>query len=144
MRVLGLDLGSRRVGVAVSDPSGTVATPHTVLTRTGDRKADHEAIVALARELAVDRIVVGLPLSLDGTVGPAARAVEEEVAALAKVVAVPVLTHDERLTTVAAERPMMAARMRAEARRRVVDKVAAAVMLQSWLDGAAAGPGEGP
>ena len=140
MRVVGLDLGSRRIGVAVSDPSGTVATPHAVLTRRGDRAADHRAISDLVAELGGDRVVVGLPISLDGTLGPAARAVEEEVAALAKVVAVPVETHDERLTTVAAERPMIEARMRADARRRVVDKVAAAVILQSWLDGKAMQP----
>jgi len=132
--VLGVDLGARRIGVAVSDPSGVVATPYIVVQRTGDRAADHRALAALVDEVDAARVVVGLPLSLDGTVGPAARSVEAEVAALQKVLEVPVETHDERLTTVAAERPLIAARMRAEARRRVVDKVAAAVMLQSWLD----------
>lgn len=138
--MIGLDLGSRRVGVAVSDPSGTVATPHTVLQRTGDRRADHRAVADLVRDLGAERVVVGLPLSLDGTTGPAARAVEEEVAALANVVGVPVETYDERLTTISAERPMRAAGMRAQSRRQVVDKVAAAVMLQSWLDGRARNP----
>jgi putative holliday junction resolvase len=79
-------------------------------------------------------IVVGLPLTLDGDVGPAARAAITEAERLATVVDVPVETHDERLTTVTADRSMIEADMRAPARRRVVDKVAAAIMLQSWLD----------
>jgi putative Holliday junction resolvase len=79
-------------------------------------------------------VVVGLPLSLDGTRGPAARAALAEAERLATVVGVPVEMHDERLTTVTADRSMMEAGMRAPERRRVVDKVAAAVMLQSWLD----------
>lgn len=137
MRALGLDLGARRIGVAVSDRSGTVATPLTVLQRTGDRAEDHRRIAALVAEEEADVVVVGLPLSLDGSIGPAARAALAEAADLAAVVAVPVETFDERLTTVTADRALMELRMRAEARRRLVDKVAAAVMLQSWLDGRA-------
>ena len=83
-------------------------------------------------------MVVGLPLSLDGSLGPAARAAIAEAEELAAVVAVPVETFDERLTTVTADRSLMEANMRAEDRRRVVDKVAAAVMLQAWLDRRAA------
>ena len=83
-------------------------------------------------------MVVGLPLSLDGSLGPAARAALAEAEALAAVVPVPVETFDERLTTVTADRSLMEAKMRAPARRRVVDKVAAAVMLQAWLDRRAA------
>jgi putative Holliday junction resolvase len=134
VRVIGLDLGSRRIGVAVSDPSGTVASPHTVLERGRDRAADHRAVAELVHELGADRVVVGLPLSLSGRVGPAGRAALDEAAELAEALAVPVDTYDERLTTVAAERSLISARMRAGARRRVIDKVAAAVMLQSWLD----------
>ena len=135
MRVIALDLGSRRIGVAVSDPSGTVATPHTVLARQADRATDHRTIGELVRELGAERVVVGLPLSLDGRLGPAGRAAVDEAGELAAALEVPVETYDERLTTVAAERSLMSARMRADARRRVVDKVAAAVLLQSWLDG---------
>jgi putative Holliday junction resolvase len=134
--VLGLDLGSRRIGVAVSDPSGTVATPHAVIERSGDDRVDRSTIAALIRSLGVERVVVGLPLSLDGTLGPAARAAQAEVDALSAVVPVPVVTHDERLTTVTAERALTSQKVRARDRRRVVDKVAAAVMLQSWLDSA--------
>ena len=85
-------------------------------------------------EEEAERVVVGLPLSLDGSLGPAARAAQAETEVLAGAVPVPVETFDERLTTVTADRALMEAGMRAEARRQVVDKVAAAVMLQAWLD----------
>ena len=118
----------------MSDRSGTIASPVTVVLRSGDRATDHAKIAQLVVEEEAEVVVVGLPLSLDGSVGPAARAAIEESAALATVVSVPVETFDERLTTVTAERHLMEAKMRAEARRRIVDKVAAAVMLQNWLD----------
>ena len=134
MRVLALDLGTRRIGVAVSDASGTIASPLTVLERTGSVEQDHRRITALVAEEEAVRVVVGLPLSMDGSVGRAAQSALDEAAALAAVVGVPVETFDERLTTVSANRSLLEARMRREARRRLVDKVAAAVMLQSWLD----------
>jgi putative Holliday junction resolvase len=133
-RVVGLDLGSRRVGIAVSDPSGTVASPHGVIERSGDVEADRAAIAALVDALGAARVIVGLPISLDGTTGPAARAAQQEAEALSALVAVPVETHDERLTTVTAERVLVEHGVRTRARRRAVDKIAAAVMLQSWLD----------
>ena len=131
-RVLGLDLGSRRIGVAVS--SGTVATPHSVLERGADHAVDHAAVAALVDEVGAERVVVGLPLSLDGRMGPAASAAAEEAEALGDVLAVPVETYDERLTTVTADRSLSSLGLRGQARRRVVDKVAAAVILQAWLD----------
>jgi putative Holliday junction resolvase len=131
-RVLGLDLGTRRIGVAVS--SGTVATPHTVLERAADQAADHAAVATLVDELGVERVVVGLPLSLDGRMGPAATAAAAEAEALGDVLGVPVETYDERLTTVTADRSLSSQGLSGRARRRVVDKVAAAVMLQAWLD----------
>ncbi|MBV9410068.1 MAG: Holliday junction resolvase RuvX [Acidimicrobiia bacterium] len=131
-RVLGLDLGSRRIGVAVS--AGTLATPHSVLVRGKNHAADHAAIAALVDELEVERVVVGLPLSLDGTMGPAATAAVAEADALGDVLAVPVETYDERLTTVTADRSLSSLGLSGQARRRVVDKVAAAVILQAWLD----------
>ena len=134
MRVLGLDLGSKRIGVAVSDLSGTIASPLVVLARARRHTDDHAAIRALVVEEEAERIVVGLPLSLDGSMGPAAEGAVAEADEMASVVGVPVETFDERLTTVTADRNLMELRMRAEARRRVVDKVAAAVMLQTWLD----------
>lgn len=135
-RVLGVDLGSRRIGLAISDPAGRVATPLAVVERSGDEAADRTTILARAREAGVSRIVVGLPLSLSGDVGPAARAVLEEVDALRAEAgaAIAVETHDERFTTVIADRGERAARARRGARRRPVDPAAAAVMLQSYLE----------
>ena len=133
-RVMGVDLGSKRIGIAISDRSGTIASPFTVIQRSGSVKKDHHAIAALVAEEECERVVVGLPLSLDGSLGRAAQAALSEADRLATVVNVPVETYDERLTTVSADRALMEAKMRADARRRVVDKVAAAVMLQSWID----------
>jgi putative Holliday junction resolvase len=141
VRALGLDLGSKRIGVAVSDRSGTIASPLVVLARSGRRSDDHRRIAALVAEEEAEVVVVGLPLSLDGSAGRAARDAIAEAEQLASVVGVPVETQDERLTTVSADRVLLERGMRAEDRRRVVDKVAAAVLLQAWLDGRRAGPG---
>jgi putative holliday junction resolvase len=134
MRALGIDLGTKRIGVAVSDRSGTIATPLVVLQRSGRRADDHRRIAALVAEEEAHCVVVGLPLSLSGGVGPAAKGAIAEAGELATVVGVPVETFDERLTTVSAERTLRELDVRGPARRRVVDKVAAAVMLQTWLD----------
>lgn len=134
MRVLGIDLGTRRIGVAVSDAGGTLASPLTVLQRSGNVDADRRAIARLVEEEEAERVVVGMPLSLSGASGPAAEAARAEADELAGVLAVPVETWDERLTTVAAHRSLEATGKRSKQRRNVVDKVAAAVMLQSWLD----------
>ncbi len=134
-RALGVDLGERRIGLALSDPSRTVASPHEVLRRSGDPVVDRRAIVDAARELGANVIVVGLPLSLSGRTGPAAKAALAEVEALRALAgAIEVVVQDERLTTVTAERALGEARMGRDARRNVVDKVAAAVMLQAWLE----------
>ena len=114
--------------------SGTIASPLTVVHRSRSRRVDLDEIARIARDEEVELIVVGLPLTMRGEVGHAAEAAIAEAGRLATVVGVPVETHDERLTTVTADRSMIEAGMRGEARRRVVDKVAAAVMLQSWLD----------
>ncbi len=137
-RALGLDLGSKRIGVAIGDRTGTIASPLSVLQRSGSTRRDHLAIAELVVDEEAEIVVVGLPLNMNGSSGPAARAAVDEAAALATVVGVPVVTFDERRTTVTADRAMMEANMRAQARRRIVDKIAAAVMLQNWLD--AGGP----
>ena len=134
MRALGLDLGSRRIGVSVSDSAGTVATPVETLERSARPADDHRSIAGLVAEWEAEIVVVGLPLSLDGSTGPAAQSALDEAARLAETLAVPVVTHDERLTTVSAERSLAAQRLAGPARRRVVDQVAAAVILQAWLD----------
>jgi putative Holliday junction resolvase len=135
-RVLGVDLGAVRIGLACSDPTGTLASPLTVLMRSGDVAADHRAIVAAAREAGAERIVVGLPRSLDGSEGPAARATQREVEALAECAGpdLPVSMHDERFTTVGAQRRLSDAGVKGRSQRGVVDAAAAAVMLQSWLE----------
>ncbi len=138
MRVLGVDLGSKRIGIAVSDRSGTIASPLTVVQRSGSVARDHQVIAKLVEEEEAVAVVVGLPLNMNGTLGPAAKAAVREAEALANVVNVPVHTSDERRTTVTADRAMIEAGMDAKARRKVVDKVAAAVLLQHWLDGRAA------
>ena len=132
MRVVGLDLGERRIGVAVS--AGALAVPHSTVERSGDVEADRATLALLVAELDAERVVVGLPLSLDGSVGPAARSAEAEAEALGRVLAVPVELFDERLTTVTASRSLATAGIRGRARRSVVDQVAATVLLQAWID----------
>ncbi|MEO6126327.1 MAG: Holliday junction resolvase RuvX [Ilumatobacteraceae bacterium] len=134
MRVLALDLGSKRIGVAVSDSSGTIASPLTVLQRSGRVSLDHERIKQLVEEEEAVLLVVGLPLSMNGSVGTAAKAAFHEVRQLATVVGVPVETLDERRTTVTADQILIERGMKAPERRKVIDKVAAAVILQTWLD----------
>ena len=134
MRVLGVDLGSRRIGVAASDRSGLIATPLTVIVRGSSQKIDHAELARIVREEEAEAVVVGLPLNMDGSEGTAAESARREVERMATVVGVPVYLHDERRTTVEADRVLMENKMNAQARRRVVDKVAAAVILQSWLD----------
>jgi putative holliday junction resolvase len=135
LRVVAIDFGSKRVGVAVSDAGGVLASPHSVIQRSRSKPEDHRKIKAVVDEYEAALVVVGHPLSLDGSRGPAARLVEEEVEQLRKVLPVPVELYDERFTTVTADRSMMERDMKADARRKVVDKVAAAVLLQSWLEG---------
>ena len=134
MRAVGLDLGRRRTGVAVSDSAGTVATPHTVIRRTDDDVAFRVAVAGIVEETGAGAVVVGLPLSLDGSEGPAARWAQEEAAELARVVGVPVYFHDERLTSVAAGRAASGRTNRRRAGDHGTDSRAAAIMLQSWLD----------
>lgn len=134
MRCLGLDLGSRRIGVALCDPDERVATPLTVVERSASREHDHANIARLVAEYEVQTVVVGLPLNMSGKVTAAAKSAMAETEELRRALDVPVLLHDERLTTVTADRSLMEMEMKADARRRVVDKVAAAVMLQAFLD----------
>ena len=137
-RAMGVDLGERRIGLALSDPTRTVASPHEVLLRGVDHATDHRAIVAAATDAEASVIVVGLPLTLAGELGPAAQKTLQEIEELRAVAApqdIDVVAYDERLTTVTADRALDEARMKREARRRVVDKIAAAVMLQAWLGG---------
>lgn len=134
MRCLGLDLGSKRIGVALCDPDERVATPLTVVERSKSRAQDHANIAKLIAEYEVQAVVVGLPLNMSGKVTAAAQSATEETEQLRLALGIPVHVYDERLTTVTADRSLMELEMKADARRRVVDKVAAAVMLQAYLD----------
>ncbi len=130
---LGIDVGSVRVGVAASDPTGTIASPVTVLQR--DRTRDLWS--RLREEIAgrnATMVVVGLPRLLDGSEGDMARDARAFAAEARRELGLPVSLWDERMTTVLAERSLIASGARRDKRRQVIDSVAASLMLQSWLD----------
>lgn len=133
-RVIGLDLGSRRIGVAVTDTRQTVASGIQVVHRGSERASDHAAIRAIVEDYEAVAVVVGLPLSLSGDTGPAARQVLEEVDQLRDALGVEVDTVDERLTTIAASGALRAAGRPSRRQKAVVDQTAAAVLLQTWID----------
>lgn len=136
--MVGVDLGERRIGVAVSDGTGTLASPRCTIERSGDAAADRAALAAVVEEVEARRVVVGLPLSLNGRRGPAARAAQADADELAQLLAprgVTVETFDERLTTVSASRSLRDAGLGGRAQRAKIDQSAAAVLLQAWLDG---------
>ncbi|MCS5681227.1 MAG: Holliday junction resolvase RuvX [Acidimicrobiales bacterium] len=134
MRAVGVDLGERRIGVAVSDSAGQIATPYEVLHRTDSRDEDHRLIAAIVADVEAEVLIVGLPLSLDGTEGKAAQAARDEADQIQALFPIPVEMHDERFTTVEAEHRLKEQNLDGRAQRKVVDKVAAAILLQAWLD----------
>lgn len=145
MRVLGADLGTRRIGLALSDRGGVLATPLGVLARSGDTDRDHAELARRVAEEEAEAVVIGLPVSLSGDLGPSGRAVAEEIEELRRVLPVPVHTQDERFSTVVAVRALRQASggraVRASRRRRGdVDAAAASVFLQAWLDARNARP----
>jgi putative Holliday junction resolvase len=136
-RVAALDLGSRRIGVAYSDSGRTIASPWGTIERSGDAARDRAAIVDAVGEIEASVVVVGLPLSLSGAAGPAARAALEEADALRAAfepLGVSVETADERFTTTEAQRALTASGRKGKAARQVIDSAAAMVLLQAWLD----------
>jgi putative Holliday junction resolvase len=136
-RVVALDLGTRRIGVAYSDSRRTLATPWGTVERTGDPERDRSAVIGVISEVEAGTVVVGLPLSLSGASGPAAQAVLREVAALRELLepmGITVETADERFTTVEAQRSLTGAGRKGRAARSVIDSAAAMVLLQAWLD----------
>jgi len=134
LRIMGLDVGDKTIGVAVSDELGIIANPVTVIQRTASPRKDIGEIRRIAEEYGVERIVVGMPLMLDGTVGIQAEKVQAFVEALRRRVAVPVVTQDERLTTAEVERVLIEMDQSRAKRKKIIDKLAAAVILQSYLD----------
>lgn len=133
MRLLGLDVGDKRIGIALSDESATLASGLTTLERVGPRK-DLKALAALVREHEVSDVVVGLPRQLDGSLGPQAQKVLQFMDELRPVVKVPVVPWDERFTSVMATQALIEGGVSRRGRRSVVDKVSATLILQNYLD----------
>lgn len=132
MSVLALDVGTKRIGVAVADPSGTFALPVTVIERTNLR-ADLERIVALAREYNAQEMIVGDPVTLSGQRGPAAEKIDRFVEQLRRVFPGAIERVDERMTTAQATKTLISADVSRAKRKTVVDKMAAALILESYL-----------
>lgn len=138
MRILALDVGSRRIGLAVSDPTGVMAREAGVIERTTEAGAV-EAVRDAAVRLGAERIVVGLPLDMGGGRGRSAAAVEAFAERLRGAIRLPVTMWDERLTTAEAERLLSLGGLSRKRRRGRVDELAARIILQSYLDARAAG-----
>ncbi len=138
-RALGIDYGEKRIGLAVSDPSGTVATPLRVVPFTS-RDAVAREIVKCAQEYNADRLVVGLPLAMDGSHGPAAEKTRAFTDCLKEATDIAVLCWDERFSTVTAQQALIEGGARRSKRKHVVDKLAAQIVLQHYLDAQAGLP----
>jgi len=132
-RCLGVDLGEKRIGISLSDALGWTAGPLAALVRVGWKK-DLAALRSLILEHEVGRVVVGLPINMDGSTGEMARRTQEFVDRFRLTVSIPVETWDERLTTVQAERILLEADLRRDKRRQVIDSMAACLILQGYLD----------
>jgi len=133
MRSLGLDIGDRRIGVAISDPGGIIATPHSIIERT-DSLQDIKAILDIVSENDVEQIIVGIPLSMNGTIGEQAKKVESFAEDLKNNAKVPILFRDERLSTVEARRIMISTKRKKVREKTKDDAFAAAVILREYLD----------
>ncbi|MDY0234558.1 MAG: Holliday junction resolvase RuvX [Gudongella sp.] len=132
-RILGLDVGTKRIGVALSDPLGFSAQPYTTIIRESKKK-DMAAIEAILLEYSIKKVVVGMPKNMNGTIGPSgemAMLVGEKIKNKFKIELIYV---DERLSTVSAERTLIEADVRREDRKKMIDKVAASYILQTYLD----------
>jgi len=133
MRILALDHGTKRIGVAVSDELKLIAQPLEFILAE-PFKAFLERLQELLKDKEVELILVGMPRNMDGSYGPAALKVQEFVAALKSAVAIPIATWDERLTSTQANRYLIQGNVRREKRKEKVDQMAAAILLQSYLD----------
>ena len=134
MRVLGIDFGDKRIGVALSDPLGWTAQGLETIHRQAGLTKDLDRIKYLAEKNEVTKIVVGLPLNMNGDIGPQGEKVLAFAKKLHQHVHLPVETWDERLTTVAASKLLISADVRRSKRRQVIDKMAATIILQGYLD----------
>ncbi len=134
MRKMALDLGDRRIGIAFSDVMGIIASGYETFTRTNDSEKDMDYIVSLIKEKQVDTVVLGLPINMDGTFGPRAQLSKDYGEKLKSRINVKVDYLDERLTTVSAEKLLISADVRRDKRKTVIDKIAATIILQDYLD----------
>jgi len=133
MRSLGLDIGDKRIGVALSDPGGILASPLTIINRTDDA-VDIESIVNIINQQQVGQIIVGLPRSMDGSIGRQAEKVESFAQKLSSQTDVPIEFRDERLTTVLAKRLIQSIGKKKSLKKARDDAMAAALILQAYLD----------
>ena len=133
MRILGLDIGDRTIGVAVSDPLGITAQGITTIRRKSIEK-DLEELKKICEEYSVESIVAGLPKNMNGTLGPQSEKVISFCDLIKKDINLPINMWDERLTTVAANRAMLEADLSRAKRKKIVDKMAAIYILQGYLD----------
>jgi len=131
---MAVDWGQRRIGIALSDKSRVIASPHSVVQRSGSLDRDLNHIVELSNENDVSLIIFGLPVRLDGSMGPEAKGVLQVVEKLDEKSPVSIETWDERLSTTAARRALLEGNVSRKKRRGVIDQVAAALILQSYLD----------
>ncbi len=133
MRVLGLDIGDKTIGVAVSDPLGFTAQGVTTIRRKNE-EIDLKELITICKEYSVDTIVAGLPKNMNGTIGPQSEKVLAFCEVIKKEINIPIKMWDERLTTVAAHRVMLEADLSRAKRKKLVDKIAATYILQGYLD----------
>ncbi len=133
MRILGLDVGEKTIGVAVSDELGFTAQGIEVIQRKG-RKVDLKRLEEIIQAYTIEEIVVGLPKNMDGTIGPRAEMTQDFAEVLEKRFTLPVQFWDERLTTVSAEKTLLEADVSRKKRKKVIDKMAAMLILQGYLD----------
>jgi len=133
MRIMGLDIGEKRIGIAISDELGWTAQGHSVLKR-GRQADDLSQLAVLCAEFQVERLVLGFPLNMDGSAGPKAREIQEMGGILQEYLGLPVEYWDERLSTVAAQRTLLEADVSRQKRKKVIDKLAAVNILQGYLD----------
>ena len=134
MRKLALDIGTVRIGIATSDPMSIIASGYESYTRTGNLDKDLQHIANLAKEKGCDTIIAGLPINMDGTEGEKVREIREFCEELKKFTDLKIVFQDERLSTVSAEKALIESGMRREKRKKVIDKVAATIILQTYLD----------
>ncbi len=134
MRKIAFDVGDVRIGIATSDPMGIIASGYETFSRTKSINRDMKYLASLIKQKECDTIVLGLPLNMDGSHGERVEIIKEFADKLTKFTEIPIEFYDERLSTVSAEKSLIEGGMRREKRKKVIDKVAATIILQGYLD----------